>query len=583
MNIEDKILKYALQNAVKFNGQANQGAIIGKLIADDPKIKPKLKELSKKINETVKKVNSLSLEEQTNQLNNLAPELLKEKKPKKEKKTRLHPLEKAVKGKVIMRFAPSPSGPMHIGHAMTLGVISEYCKMYDGKLIFRIEDTNPENIYIPAYEMLQKEADWLTKKGISEFVIQSDRLKIYYKYIEKLIDKDAVYICTCHPDKYKELISHKKECPCRSLPKKEQKQRWEKMLKTYKQGEAVARVKTDIKHKNPAMRDFPIARINETEHPLQGKKYRVWPLMNLSVFVDDVEFGMTHIIRGKDHADNAKRQEFMYNYLKKPIPITEFQGRINFTDMQLACSKTKKAIEEKKYSGWDDIRLPFLDALKRRGYQPGAFLKWAVSMSSLADKTVSKDELFKMINAFNKEIIDPISYRYFFIEEPVKIKIENTPKFEAELDLHPDNKKKGRKFKIDGNFYVAKEDFKELKNNKLVRLMDCLNFTPNQNKFIFDSKEYEKYKEKGDKIIHWLPVSKELVNVEVLMPDNTIKKGLAEPLVKNLKQGTIIQFERFGFCRLDSLLNSKNSKGFEKSKTFQNKEKNKLVFWFAHR
>ena len=97
----------------------------------------------------------------------------------------------------------------------------------------------------------------------------------------------------------------------------------------YKQGEAVARVKTDITHKNPAMRDFPIARINESEHPRQGKKYRVWPLMNLSVFADDVESGMTHTLRGKDHADNAKRQEYMYNYLEKPIPFTLFQGRIN--------------------------------------------------------------------------------------------------------------------------------------------------------------------------------------------------------------------------------------------------------------
>jgi hypothetical protein len=76
--------------------------------------------------------------------------------------------------------------------------------------------------------------------------------------------------------------------------------------------------------------------------------------------------------------------------------------------------------------------------------------------------------------------------------------------------------------------------------------------------------EYEKYKSKGDKIIHWLPAQKDLVKAEVLMPNKEVKKGLAEPMVKNLKAGDIVQLVRFGFCRLDK------------------KEKDKLNFWFTH-
>ncbi|UCC61377.1 MAG: glutamate--tRNA ligase, partial [Dehalococcoidia bacterium] len=129
-------------------------------------------------------------------------------------------------------------------------------------------------------------------------------------------------------------------------------------------------MKTDINHPNPAMRDFPLMRINEHTHPRKGTEFRVWPLMNLAVFVDDVESGMTHIIRAKEHMSNAQRQEFLYRYFNKPIPETYFVGRINFTDLRISCSKTKVLIEEGKYSGWDDIRLPFLLALKRRGYQP---------------------------------------------------------------------------------------------------------------------------------------------------------------------------------------------------------------------
>jgi len=568
MELKDKIRKYALQNAVKFNGKANPGAVIGKLIADDVSVKSKMKDVSKDVQDVIKELNKINLKEQEEELRRIDPGFFEQKKTEEEKKV-LPPLENAVKGKIVMRFAPSPSGPLHIGHTIPLGLTYMYCKMYDGKLILRIEDTNPENIYTPAYEMIPENANWLTGNAVKEVIIQSDRMKTYYRYIEELINKNAAYVCECKQEEYKKLIDNMQECPCRELGKKEQMKRWKKMLKKekgYKEGEAVVRVKTDVKHKNPAMRDFPIARINEETHPKQKKKYRVWPLMNLAVFVDDVELGMTHIIRGKDHADNAKRQEYMYKYLKKEVPFTYFHGRVNFTDLEVSCSKTKKAIAEGKFTGWDDIKLPFLAALRKRGYQPGAFLKWVESIGvSLSDKTVSKEEAFKIINFFNKEIIDSSSDRYFFIEDPKKIKIVDCRKFDVELDLHPDYKKGGRKFEIDGNFYLDKGDYKDIKDGKLVRLMDCLNFVKKSGKLKFDSVEYETYKEKGKMIIHWLPVVKELVKVEIVMPCGTVKKGLAEPLVGELKEGAIVQFERFGFCRLDE------------------KKKGKLVFWFGHR
>lgn len=563
-----EIRKFALQNAVQFDGKANPKAIVGRIMGTSPEARKDPQKAMALISEVVNEVNSLSAEQQTEELKSTAPEMLEKKEPVK--KEGLKPLPDAEKGKVVMRFAPSPSGPMHIGHAMTLGVISEYSTMYDGRLIIRIEDTNPENIYLPAYDMIPEEAQWLTKNNVNEVIIQSERIPIYYEYIEKLLEKDAVYICTCDPDEYKELLLKMQPCPCRGLPKEEQTKRWKNMLDPngYKQGDAVVRLKTDIDHKNPAMRDFPIARINETEHPRQGKKYRVWPLMNLSVFADDVESGMTHVIRGKDHADNAKRQEYMYNYLEKPVPITLFQGRINFEDLQVSCSKTKKLIEEGKYSGWDDIRLPFLAALRRRGYQPEALFKWAASLGvSLNDKKVSAEEAFKNINAFNKDVIEPIAKRFFFIYDPVKIKINNASEQDIELDLHPDNIKGGRKFTTKEDFIITKDDYESLKEGKLSRLMDCLNYIREYDSFRFDSFEYDIYREKGCcSIIHWLPDDQQqLVDAEVLMPDNTAISGKIEKSVGMLKVGDIVQMERFGFCRLDSI------------------EEGVYKFWFAHK
>jgi len=88
--------------------------------------------------------------------------------------------------------------------------------------------------------------------------------------------------------------------------------------KGFKMGEAVLRFKSKegMKHKNPAMRDFPLARINETSHARQKNKYRVWPLMNLSVTVDDIEMKIDSYYSWKDHKDNAERQKMIYEVFR---------------------------------------------------------------------------------------------------------------------------------------------------------------------------------------------------------------------------------------------------------------------------
>ena len=66
------------------------------------------------------------------------------------------------------------------------------------------------------------------------------------------------------------------------------------------EGRAVLRAKTDMKHKNPAFRDRVLCRISDRRHPRVGTRYKVWPMLEFSWAVDDIELGMTHVIRGKD-------------------------------------------------------------------------------------------------------------------------------------------------------------------------------------------------------------------------------------------------------------------------------------------
>lgn len=402
MKISKEIIKaHALKNALAHNGKAQQGAVISGLFSEGLD-KKDVKKYINDIKEIVDSINKLSLDNQLNEFGKLKDAIHKRKV-----RVGLPELPNAKKGKVIMRFAPSASGGLHVGHAITASLSYLYVKKYGGKFYVRIEDTNPENIYKPAYKMIEQESNWLFKKT-AKIVIQSNRMKTYYKYVEKLIDKNKVYVCICSSETFKGYSERKQNCPCRNLSVKDNRERWKKMLnKTgYKVGEAVLRFKSSkgMKNPNPAMRDFPLARINTTPHPKQNKKYKVWPLMNLAVAVDDLEMKMTHIIRGKDHRDNALRQEMIHKSLGEKSPWTAFIGRTKFKDMELSTTKFREDIEKGKYSGWDDKKLPTIASLKKQGYKPQSFWKFAEHIRlSQVDKVIDKKEYFQLLNTFSKK------------------------------------------------------------------------------------------------------------------------------------------------------------------------------------
>jgi len=395
---EEKILAYSLKNAISHNGEAKVESVISSLFHEGLR-KEEVKEVISNVKKTIKDVNNLSLNEQKERYNKFERLISKRKERKG-----LLPLPRARKGKVIMRFAPSASGPLHIGHAATSCISFLYVKRYGGKFYVRIEDTNPENVYKPAYKLLKEDVEWLFDNK-AKIVIQSERMSLYYKYIEKLINLRKAYICECSQKKFKEFVSKKKNCPCRGLSVNEQLKRWKKMLskRGYEEGEAVVRFKSGMKLKNPAFRDFPLARINLKRHPLQGNKYRVWPLMNLAVAVDDIEMKMTHIIRAKEHRDNAEKQKMIFSALKKKFPWVGFLGRWHFSDMVLSTTKMRQAIEKGKYKGWDDPRLPTISSLRKQGYKKQAFWKFSEQVGlSETDKVIEKKEYFRLLNQFNK-------------------------------------------------------------------------------------------------------------------------------------------------------------------------------------
>lgn len=404
MKFEKKAKAYALKNAIAHEGVAYTGPVLSGLFNEGLK-KQDVKKYVKEINEIIEKVNELTPEEQVKEYKKLESFV-----SERETRDGLPELPNAKQGKVVMRFAPSASGPLHVGHALTGSLSYLFVKEHGGKFHIRIEDTNPENIFVEAYDMIKKDSKWLFPGKIVSISIQSERMELYYKYSEKLIKKNSAYVCTCSQEQFKKFVDSKKDCPCRKLKFKENLERWNMMIgkgkEIFNEGVAVLRFKekNGMKDKNPAMRDFPLARINTKDHPLQKNKYRVWPLMNLAVAVDDIEMHMTHVIRAKDHRDNSLRQKKIYGALGvgKSFPWTAFLGRIKFKDMELSTTKMREEISKGKYSGWDDSRLPTIVSLRKQGYKPQSFWKFAERIGlSENDKVIDKKEFFTLLDSFN--------------------------------------------------------------------------------------------------------------------------------------------------------------------------------------
>lgn len=544
--LEDEIRKLALQNAVQFKGTANPKSIVGKILGGHPECRADVPGTTELINKIVGDVNAMSPDAQKAELDSIDPSLAK--KEKKVRTYELADLKNVEQGHTVMRIAPGPSGPLHIGHTRVSVLNDEYTKRYDGKLILRFEDTNPEKIDPDAYDMIPEDLDWLGVK-IHEKFIQSERFELYYDTTRKLIEQGNAYVCTCDPEDWRKKKEAKIACPCRDLPVNEQLDRYDRMMEGgYEAGKAIAVVKTDIAHPNPAVRDFVALRLVDAPHPLTGDKYRAYPMMNLSVAVDDHYMGMTHVIRGKDHLNNTERQKYIFNYFGWKIPEYHHYGLVNIPDTVLKTSLIKQSIKAGEYSGWDDVRTGTVRALERRGIRPEAIRRyWVESGIKPVDIEFSWDNLYGM----NRSIIDPVSHRYFFVENPVRYDIAADSVIAGRAPLLPDSPDAGyREYSIDSPYtvFVNGKDSAAFSKDGRIRLKDLCNLeygTPAK----YAGNDVSDIRKYGMKAVQW--VGRDSVPCSVAMPDGTVSEGLVESGVLGEKTGGTVQFERFGFVRIE--------------------------------
>lgn len=375
-NIEKKILAYALKNAIEHEGEARAEPILNSLFHEGLE-KTEVKDIIKDIRKTVKEVNSLYLEEQKKKFQEIEKEISKRKE-----REGLQELPN-VKGKVVMRFAPFPSGSLHIGNARTLLLNDEYVKMYGGELFLVIDDTigSEEKQILPEAYSLIEEGIKLLNVNYNRLIKKSDRLEIYYDYAKKLIEKGKAYVCSCPAEKLRENRKLGKECSCRNNSVEKNLELWKKMFdKKTKEGELTLRIKTSMKDKNPAFRDRVLFRICEREHPLTKNKYRVWPLLDFSWAIDDYLLGITHIVRGKELMIETDMEKYIFDIFGWKKPEFIHMGLLHFEGVKLSKSKGQREVKEGRYFGWHDPRTWSIQSLIKRGIQPEALRKFIIEL-----------------------------------------------------------------------------------------------------------------------------------------------------------------------------------------------------------
>ncbi|NMB79517.1 MAG: glutamate--tRNA ligase [Methanomicrobiales archaeon] len=547
MEPKEALFLCALQNAVKHGGVPQAGAVIGMVMGAHPELRSRAKEVSALAKEAIADVAALSPEDRITTLKTKAPEMFAALSERHEHKKVLPDLEKAEKG-VVMRFAPNPSGPLHIGHARAAALNDAYVKQYGGRYILRIEDTDPKRVDPDAYVMVAEDLKWLGL-GITETVTQSDRLSIYYDLCRQLIERAGAYVCTCDNEHFKELKQKKTACPCREQTVSKNLDLWQKMLDHgFHEGEASVRIKTDLNHPDPAMRDFPAFRILDAP-PHPKVKAHVYPLMNFSVVADDHLLDVTHVIRGKDHIANTRRQKYIYDHMGWEQPVYRHYGRMGIEGVVLSTSQMRLGIKEGNYTGWDDIQLGTMRALARRGISPEAVKNAMLAIGiGETDISFSWDNLY----AENRKIVDPIANRYFFVPDPVEITIGGAQKHTAHAALHPSDASRGtRTLEFDGTVLIPKSELSE--EVTMIRLKDLFNVrvtwengTPS---FTFAGDSLADARAAKARIIQWLPVQ-QATPCTLLTQEGTMA-GRCEPLVKG-ELGKVVQFERVGFVKIDA-------------------------------
>ncbi|PSQ56032.1 glutamate--tRNA ligase [Halobacteriales archaeon SW_8_68_21] len=549
----------ALFNALKHGNDPEVGAIMGPIMGENPEFRPHGDEIPGVLAPVVNEVAELDDAERRERLGELAPDRLAELEAEAEDDDRVLPdLPNAEAGEVVMRAAPNPNGPWHVGHARMPAVIGTYKERYDGSFICRFDDTDPETKRpdLDAYDAILEDIEYLGFEP-DRVLYASDRLETYYDHARELIGLGGAYTCSCSGDEFSELKNAGEACPHREKDAETVREEFEAMVDgEYGSGELVLRVKTDIEHKNPALRDWVAFRMIDTPHPREAPAdYRCWPMLDFQSGVDDHLTGVTHIIRGIDLQDSAKRQRFVYDYFDWEYPEVLHWGHVQVDeyDVTLSTSTIKRLIADGELTGWDDPRAPTIRSMRRRGIQGRALVD---SMTELGMSTSDVDLAMSSVYANNRDLVDDDANRYFFVRDredapAVALPIVDGDELAPEAGhppLHPDHADRGDREVPAGRVVVESPDLPPEGERVWLKGYGCVRHAGDE--LVFLDADIDVVRDGDVDVVHWVPADEGLETLLRTVEGDV--RGIAEPALADVDPDTVVQFVRVGFARIDA-------------------------------
>jgi|TARA_B100001063_G_scaffold240900_1_gene266835 glutamyl-tRNA synthetase len=285
---------------------------------------------------------------------------------------------------VITRFAPSPTGNLHIGGARTALFNWLYAKSKGGKFLLRIEDTDKKRSEQKYVESILESLEWLGIVHDDSLIYQSERNEKYKAAIEILLNNNHAYYCNCSKNELDELRKEQQKLGVK--PKYDGRNRDKGLAE---EPGSVIRFKTPLSGKitlNDTLKGEVTVENSELDD-LIIQRADGSPTYNLTVVVDDIDMGVTNIIRGDDHLNNTFRQIHMMNALNFKAP--------QYTHIPLIMGEDRKRLSKRHgavsaYDFRDEGLLPIsiINYLARLGWAAG-------------DK--EKFELEELVELFNLE------------------------------------------------------------------------------------------------------------------------------------------------------------------------------------
>lgn len=542
--MEDTAREIARSNAA-IHGSTTTAIVMAKLLGARPDLRQKAKSLKPLIDDIVKEVNGMNEDE------------LKRYKPvpkPKPQQSPLPPLPDAKHGEVITRFPPEPNGYPHIGHAKAAIINYEYARMYGGRIILRMDDTNPAAERLEFYAAIKVDLEWL---GIEFDVIKntSDDMELLHQQAARLIHQNEAYVCKCKRTQISENRRAMRACGCSAAIPEKTHSEWVNMQKKYKPGTAILRYRGDMTSANTTMRDPILFRITEERHPLLGTKYRTWPSYDLAVSVEDSIDGITHAFRSKEY----EMREDLYHAIQDSLGLRRSHmavfSRLALQNMPVSKRLIRPLLDRGQIGGYDDPRLPTLSGLRRRGIQPEAIRKFVLSLGFTKSDTTAP---FTTLEAYNRSIIDPVSVRLHLVQNPIRFDIQNAPHKPIRLAALPKADETPRVLNVSDSILLDGADADTMHDGDRAHLIGMGDVII-QNRTL----QMASGKRPGIPRIQWVPAN-ESVEILLLIPeppfcddtfdDNSLKvvTCMVEPHYADIPDYSMIQFVRFGYARKES-------------------------------